>query len=57
MEKLILKIVEAALRQMSPEFRSQICGLVSNLEAQAKATKNPWDDILVSILKIALDIP
>ena len=56
MEKLLVRIIETALGQMSPQLRATIIELVKNLEATAEATKNPWDDILVMILKIALNI-
>lgn len=56
MEKIIAKIIENVIGNMSPQLRSAITELVKRLEAIAKETKNPWDDILVMILKVALNI-
>ena len=54
MEKIIAKIVENVIARMSPQLRDAIEGLVEKLETVAKETKNPWDDLLVIILKVAL---
>lgn len=56
MEKIVAKIIEHILENMSPELRGAIVDAVRLLETKAKVTKNPWDDILVMILKVALGI-
>lgn len=42
---------------MSPQLRQAVVEFVNKLEVDAKATKdNPWDDVLVGILKLVLAI-
>lgn len=41
---------------MSPELRKAMVEFVNRLEAQAKETPNPWDDIFVGIVKFVLVI-
>lgn len=54
MEKVISKIVERVLKQISPQMRQVVIEAVDRLEAAAESTKNPWDDLAVIILKVAL---
>lgn len=56
MEKIISKIVEKIISNMSEQLRTEIKIWVKRLDEVAKATKNPWDDILVMLLKVALGI-
>lgn len=56
MEKLIAKIIEKVVKKLSPEFKQTINQFVLELEIKAEATDNPWDDIAVMILKVALGI-
>ena len=56
MEKIISKIIEKLLEQMSDELRQSLVQMVRNLEVVAKKTENPWDDILVLIIKVAMGI-
>lgn len=56
MEKIIAKIIEQIINNMSDDFRNEITQAVTRLEAKAKASENPWDDIGVMILKVALGI-
>lgn len=54
MEKLVVKIIETILSRVSPELRQEIENVVLRLETAAAATDNPWDDLAVMILKVAL---
>jgi len=56
MEKIIAKVIEKVISQMSDNFRKQIIESIKDLEVAAEATQNPWDDILVLILKVAVGI-
>lgn len=53
-ERLIIAIVVQILANMSPVIRDSIVVWIKELEAEAKKTDNPWDDILVMLLKAAL---
>jgi len=41
---------------VSPELRKLLVDFVLDLEAKAAATPNPWDDVLVFVLKKMLVI-
>lgn len=56
MEKIISRILEEILKNMSPELRKEIIEAVRKLDEKAKATVNPWDNLVVLVLKILLDI-
>lgn len=56
MEKLIVRIVEEMIKRISPEMRSYLEEYVKKLEKLSLETKNPWDDILVMVLKAVLGI-
>jgi len=57
MDKVLSKIIEKVIANMSDRFRKEIKDFVLELEQKAKQTKdNPWDDIAVLLLKIALGI-
>ena len=56
MDTIIAKVVEKVISNMSPSFRASIEEYVSKLEEIAAKTANPWDDILVTILKVVLNI-
>ena len=52
----IATLLGQVVAQMSPEIRKGMVEFVNKLEAQAKATPNPWDDIFVGIVKFVLVI-
>lgn len=52
----IMILVQQILSVISPEIRTAVVEFVAQLEIQAKATPNRWDDILVGLLKTALNI-
>lgn len=49
-------LLSQVVKQMSPELRKAMVEFVNRLEAQAKETPNPWDDIFVGIVKFVLVI-
>lgn len=53
-ERLIIAIVVQMLANISPVIRQNILTWLKQLEVEAKKTANPWDDILVMLLKAAL---
>ncbi len=56
MNKILAKILENVLSSMSGNIRAELVEFVGKLEISAAATTNPWDDLLVDIIKVALDI-
>ncbi len=50
------QIIKILLEAISPHLRQLIIEFAKTLSLQAAETPNPWDDVLVSILKILLDI-
>ncbi len=56
MENIIAKIIEKVIKNMSPEFRKSLVEYTKLLEKSAATTDNPWDDILVLVLKLAIGI-
>jgi len=51
MNEWILRIITMVVGVVSPEIRTGANQLLDDLEAKAKKTPNPWDDILVGLLK------
>ena len=56
MEKLIAKIVEKILEQMSDNMREELIVLIKRLDTVAEESENPWDDILVLVLKVIVGV-
>lgn len=54
MNKWLLQLITLIVTVMSPELRKGLEGFINDLEVQAKKTANPWDDILVGLLKTLL---
>jgi len=54
MNKWILQLITMIVTVMSPELRKGLEDVINGLETQAKKTANPWDDILVGLLKSLL---
>jgi len=50
-EGLIAKLVPLIINTISPELKRLLCDFCSSLEAKARTTSNPWDDILAQVLK------
>lgn len=51
MNEWILRLIGLIISVASPELRKSLEDWIIKLEVQAKATKNPWDDVLVAMLK------
>lgn len=54
MNEWILRLIGLIFSVASPELRKMLDEWLTQLEAQAKKTSNPWDDILVGMLKTLL---
>jgi len=54
MNEWILRLIGLVVTVASPELRKVLEDWLNTLEAQAKKTDNPWDDILVAMLKTIL---
>jgi len=57
MSKWIWELIRLILSVTSPEIRAAFCAMLNDLEQKAKETKNPWDDVLVGLLKTILACP
>ncbi len=51
-----MNLIQLILAAISPELRKAVVEFVISLEAKAKTTPNPLDDIVVDILKTLLGI-
>lgn len=56
MDKWIFRIIRMVLGVITPELRESLFAFVRAMEANAKETPNPWDDIFVGLLKTLLGI-
>ena len=56
-EGLLLNILGSIVNIISPELRAELLKAVASLEAKAKTTATPIDDIFVKVLKVLLIIP
>jgi len=56
MNEWILRLITLIVSSASPELRAGITAWVKDLEAKAKQTPNPFDDVLVGLLKIVLNV-
>lgn len=56
MNEWILRLIEIVLKSASPELRQFIIDWVKEIEAKAKETPNPWDDVLVGLIKVLLNV-
>jgi hypothetical protein len=57
MPSWLLNLVQAVFGVASGPMREQIVKNIKEWELKAKETKDPWDDILVGIVKFLLVIP
>lgn len=51
MNQLLFRILLLIVTMLSPELRKALVAMLNSLEAEAKKTTTPADDILVAILK------
>jgi len=56
MNELLLRILVLVVTMLSPAVRIVVTEFLTRLEAEAKKTANPWDDILVAILKTLIPV-
>lgn len=56
MNEWLFRLITMILSLISPELRQGLTDWVIKLEADAKETSNPWDDIFVGLLKSVLGI-
>jgi len=54
MNTLLIRILLLLVTTMSPALREALKRFFEQLESDAKKTGEPWDDILVAILKTLL---
>lgn len=57
MPKWLLDLIHILFPLVSGPLREQIIEAVNKWEKAAKETSNPWDDILVGLVKWLLAIP
>jgi len=48
---LLLKLLPLIISTVSPTIKDMICSFIENLEAKAKETPNPWDNIAADLLR------
>ena len=51
MEKWIVFVIRLVLERISPEIKNFITTWLQQADEKAKATDNPFDDLIVDILK------
>ena len=51
---IISKLIQAVLTSISPDIKDALKETILKLETKAKSTKNPFDDLLVELLKLVL---
>jgi len=56
MNEWIMRLIALVTTVISPELKAGLTAFMSKLEADAKKTPNPWDDIFVGLLKSLLGI-
>jgi hypothetical protein len=54
MNEWMFRLITLVVTVMSPELRKELESWLNSIEAGAKKTSNPWDDILVGMLKTLL---
>lgn len=51
MNQLLFRILLLVVTMLSPAVKSTLAELINRLDADAKKTDNPWDDIFVAMLR------
>jgi len=54
MNEWIFRLIGLIIAVASPALRKDLETMLNNLEESAKKTDNPWDDILVAMLRTIL---
>lgn len=56
MNEWILRLITLIVGAASPELRQLVKEWVIELDKRAKETPNPFDDVLVGLIKIVLNV-
>lgn len=51
MEKLLFNLISIVLQRLSPEIINAIKSFIRRLDEMAKKTDNPFDDMIMEIIK------
>lgn len=51
MEKLLFNLISVVLEKLSPDIIGAIKSFIRRLDEMAKQTENPFDDMLMEIIK------
>ena len=51
------ELIKTIIGHASPDLKAMLEKMVKDWEVKAKATPNPWDDVLVFFVKKILGIP
>lgn len=54
---LLLLVLPVILSSATPELKAMLAKCLNDLEAKAKSTSNPFDDMLIAFLKGVLNVP
>ena len=50
-QNLMLKFIPIIIKQATPEIKKGVNSILSDLKKKAKATPNPFDDMLIDMLE------
>jgi len=54
LQAIVLKVVSNVIDKATPAIRQDIVNLVDSIDEKAKQTPNPFDDVLVDLLRAIL---
>jgi hypothetical protein len=54
LQEIVLKVVSNVIDKATPAIRQDIVNLVDSIDEKAKQTPNPFDDVLVDLLRAIL---
>lgn len=55
-QEILIKILVSAVQNATPAMRQALLEYLNEWEAKAKTTDNPFDDLLILILKALLGV-
>ncbi|MBA7715939.1 hypothetical protein ES703_124998 [subsurface metagenome] len=55
-ERLLITILKQIIKSATPDLSKDLVSFLDDLEKKAKATANPFDDLLVMIVRGILDL-
>jgi len=53
---MLLELLKKIISTISPQLREYIKDMLTKMEAKAKETDNPLDDVLVLVLRILFNV-